>query len=148
MPMELSEINMLELLPQRPPMVMADRLVHYDEVATSTEFTVPADCIFLEGGHLTGEGLVENIAQTCAARMGYINEFLLHNAVKIGYIGAIRDFCAYRYPEIGEKLETSISVEEEIMKVTMVKACIEVDGETVCEAVMKIALTNIDRNEK
>jgi hypothetical protein len=35
-----------------------------------------------------------------------------------------------------------------IMKVTMVKACIEVDGETVCEAVMKIALTNIDRNEK
>lgn len=148
MPMELSEIDILELLPQRPPMVMTDRLVHYDQVVTCTEFTVPDGCIFLESGHLTGEGLVENIAQACATRMGYINEYLLHNPVKIGYIGAIRDFCAYSYPKAGDKLETSISVEEEVMKVTLVKAAVKVSGKTVCEAMMKIALTDIDRKEE
>ena len=71
--MEFEKIDILDLLPQRPPFVLIDRLVHFDEHRTVTRFTVPEGHLFCEEGCLQAAGLIENIAQTCAARMGYIN---------------------------------------------------------------------------
>ena len=62
--------DILDLIPQRPPMVMVDRLLHCDPVVTETEFTVREENILVENGRMSACGLVENIAQTCAARMG------------------------------------------------------------------------------
>lgn len=39
--MEFEKIDILDLLPQRPPFVLIDRLVHFDEHCTVTRFTVP-----------------------------------------------------------------------------------------------------------
>lgn len=39
--MEFEKIDILDLLPQRPPFVLIDRLVHFDEHRTVTRFTVP-----------------------------------------------------------------------------------------------------------
>ena len=73
---ELLQIDVQELLPQRPPFVMIDRLVYNDETTTVTEFEVKADNLFAEGDLLNPCALVENIAQTCAVRMGYIDHYI------------------------------------------------------------------------
>lgn len=81
--MTLEEIDILDLIPQRPPFVLIDRLTAFDEARTETRFTVRTEHLMCESGRLQAAGLIENIAQTCAARLGYIN--LLHaERVKLG----------------------------------------------------------------
>ena len=80
----IDDITLYELLPQRPPFVMIDRLISSDATFTVTQLQVRADNLFFAEGRLTASGLVENIAQTCAARMGYIN-LNSGKTVKIGH---------------------------------------------------------------
>ena len=140
----LETIDVRTLLPQQPPFIMIDKLVHYDEVLTTTTFEVRSDNIFIEGDELNPCALVENIAQTCAARMGYINSYINKEKVKLGFIGSIRNFCVLREVRLGEQLTTSIEVKEEVMQLTLVDARVKVGDETVVTAEMKIALSDID----
>lgn len=141
---EFASINVLDLLPQRPPFVMIDKLLHFDEVMTTTCFEVRADNLFTEGTVLNPCALVENIAQTCAARMGYINQYIYKETVKLGFIGSIRDLVILRDVRVGEMLTTSIEVMEEVMSVTLVHAVVKIGEEPVVTAEMKIALSDID----
>jgi len=138
----LETINVLDLLPQRPPFIMIDRLVFSDEVVTTTKFLVRSDNIFMEGDVLNACALVENIAQTCAARIGYINS-VNHEKVRIGIIGSVRNLNILRPVRLGELLTTSIEVKEEVMQLTLVEASVRVGDETVVTAEMKIALSDI-----
>ena len=139
----IDELTIEELIPQRPPFVMIDRLVSSDEVYSITELTVREDNLFVEDGRLSASGLIENIAQTCAARIGYIN--LSHNqTVKIGVIGSISNLNIERTPKVGEKLTTTIKLLEEVFQMTLVEAVIASDNEEIVHANMKIALTDID----
>ena len=142
---DLEKIDVLTLLPQRPPFLMIDRLTHFDEVVTTTQFTLREDNLFMEeGGVLNSCALVENIAQTCAARMGYINSYISKENVKLGFIGAIKRLEIARTARQGETLSTSIEVMQEVGAVTMVNATVKVGEETIVTAEMKIALSDID----
>lgn len=141
---ELEQIDVLELLPQRPPFVLIDNLTHFDEVLTVTTFEVREDCLFAEGDILNPCALVENIAQTCAARMGYINRYIYKEKVKLGFIGSIKNLSVLRPVRVGEVLTTSIEVLEEVMQLTLVRATVKIGAETVVTAEMKIALSDID----
>jgi predicted hotdog family 3-hydroxylacyl-ACP dehydratase len=138
----LETIDVLDLLPQRPPFIMIDKLVFSDEVVTTTKFLVRSDNIFMEGDVLNACALVENIAQTCAARMGCIN-YVNHEKVRIGFIGSVRNLNILRPVRLGELLTTSIEVKEEVMQLTLVEASVRVGDETVVTAEMKIALSDI-----
>jgi len=137
----IEDIPLNELLPQRPPFVMIDRLVSCDAVFAVTELTVREDNIFVENGHLTSSGLIENIAQTCAARIGYLN-LNAGGTVKIGVIGAISNLDIARTPEIGEKLETTVELISEVFQMTLVDAVVRSNDEEIVRASMKIALTD------
>ena len=63
---ELRAIDIHQLLPQQEPFVMVSSLVQIDKVRTVTELVIDADNLFVENDRLTTEGVVENIAQTCA----------------------------------------------------------------------------------
>lgn len=138
---KIEEITLNELLPQRPPFVMIDRLVSFDAVFAVTELLIRKDNIFVEDDRLTSSGLVENIAQSCAARIGYIN---LNNGgtVKIGVIGSISNLNIARTPKVGEKLVTTIELISEVMQMTLVEAVVRVGDEEIVRASMKIALTD------
>lgn len=142
--MNFSEINILELLPQQPPFIMVDKLLHFDEEKTVTQLTVRPDNLFYEDGRLTASGLIENIAQTCASRIGYVNKFILKKSVKLGYIGAIRNLIITRTPSEGEIINTEIKVVEDVFKMTLVHAKVKAGDETIVTAEMKIALSDID----
>lgn len=138
-PIKLTEIPVTELLPQRPPFVMIDCLTGFSETTTETRLTVRGDNVLVQDGRLSVYGLVENIAQTCAARLGYAS-YILHKPVRIGFIGAVRGCKIKRLPLVGETLETRIEVKEEIFGLTLVDAEVRLDGETIAETQMKIAL--------
>ena len=139
---DVSKVDILDLIPQRPPFVMVDRLLHFDRIVTTSEFAVREDNIFLEGDVLQPEGLVENIAQTCAARIGYVN-FMNKESVRLGFIGAVRNLSILKTPNAGDTIETTITVKEEIFQMTLVDAEIILNGNVIVNAEMKIALSDI-----
>ena len=142
----IEDIALRELIPQRPPFVMIDRLVSSDKEYSVTELEVRSDNLFVDNGCLSESGLVENIAQTCAARIGYIN-LNSGETVKIGVIGSISNLIIVRTPKIGEHLVTTIHLLEEVFQVTLVEATVESGGEKLACCNMKIALTDIDSKD-
>lgn len=130
------------ILPQQEPFIMVSQLLHYDDVFTQTRLLVTADNIFCHDGNLVASGLVENIAQTCAARIGYINKFILHKDVSIGFIGAIRNLEIHQLPQVGQTIETRIEVVNESFGLTLAQGEIRLtDGTMIAEGEMKIALS-------
>ena len=142
--MEFEKIDIKDLLPQQAPFIMLDALTHFDRVFTRTKLKVTADNIFVENNELTEAGIMENIAQTCAARMGYINKCLCFENVKIGFIGAIKDLVLAELPKVGDELKTTIEVVNEIFAITLVNAKVEVADKQIASCEMKIAITDMN----
>lgn len=140
--MDLDQIDIHELLPQREPFVMVDKLVYFDEKTTTTSFLVREDNLFVENGRLNACALAENIAQTCAARLGYVNKYILKRGIQIGFIGAVKDMKVIDTPVVGDVLTTTIHVLEQIMGLTLVTAVIRIGDRVVTTAEMKIALAD------
>ena len=133
------DINVLELLPQRPPFVMVDHLTDYSETQSSCCLLVRPDNFFLENWCLAPAGLIEHIAQTCAARLGYYNRYILKSGVRLGFIGEVKDLSILRQPREGELIETTVTVMQEIFDVTLVTAEVRVGTEVIATTRLKIA---------
>ena len=137
----LKDIEIEDILPQRPPMLMVDALTEYDENGATTELTVRPDCIFVADGRLAAEGVIENVAQTCAARTGYYDKYVLGLPVEIGFIGALRKFRVRSLPPVGEKLRTEIVIRSEFFGISMAEAKVfDGEGDMIAEGIMKIAV--------
>ena len=120
-------------------MVMVDHLLHCDPVITDTTLNVKEDNIMVEDGHLSAIGLIENIAQTCAARMGYIN-ITSGKEVRVGVIGALRDITIHSLPATGSTVTTRIEVSDEVFGMTLAKATSHCGETLLCDGTIKIAL--------
>lgn len=137
----LEDIDIHELLPQQEPFVMIDRLTHFDMKLTSTRFTIREDNLFVNDGVLEPHALAENIAQTCAARLGYINKYILKKPyIQLGFIGAVKSMKVLGTVKAGDELATDIEVLEQIMDIVLVNATVRANGQVVATAEMKIAL--------
>lgn len=132
-------VSILELLPQRPPFVMVDSLTDYSETQSSCSLTVRPDNVFCEDGQLASAGLIEHIAQTCAARLGYYNKYVLKADIRLGFIGEVKDLDIARLPRMGETIETTVTVVQEIFDVTLVSAEVRAGTETIATTCLKIA---------
>lgn len=136
----LRSIDIHELLPQQEPFVMVGRLVYFDAVRTMCETDIKADNIFVEDGRLSASGMIENIAQACAVRIGYFNKYILKKAVRKGVVGAIRNLEVSGLPEVGQQIVTIVNVVEEVFGMTLVSAVIKQGSRTLVTTEMKIAL--------
>lgn len=137
--MNFKEIALVNIIPQREPFIAIGCLSDVDDRVTTSETLIEADSFFVEDGFFTSAGLIENIAQTCAARIGYINKYIKKKKIKVGFIGAIRNLTVERLPEVGELIHTRIEVLEEVFGLLLVKAEISVENERIVFAEMKIA---------
>lgn len=137
------KVDISAILPQRPPFVMIDEFLSYSPETVQTALTVSGSNIFFEDGCLSAEGLMENFAQTCAARIGYINKYILHKDVNIGYIGAVKNWELTRLPREGEKVVTRIDVIQEIGPMVKVKAEARAGEDLLAAGEMTIALSDI-----
>ena len=143
MKLKPEDFDILDLLPQRPPFIMVDKLTYYDPVITKTSFIVREDNLFCENDIMEEAGLIENIAQSCAARMGYKEktEPQRDGIIKIGFIGMIKKMDMFRSPRVGENLDTTVEIKEEVFNSTLVETAVKVGEETIAICEMKIYLT-------
>lgn len=135
------ETDILDLLPQRPPFLLVDRLVHFDPKISVTRFEVKADNPLVNEDCLSEAGLMENIAQSCAARIGYMN-LLKDDVVRIGMIGSVKDLEIAYMPRVGSRLETTVEVVSEVFGITLVSATVMCGERLAASCQMKISLTD------
>ncbi|MDR2287031.1 MAG: pseudouridylate synthase [Prevotellaceae bacterium] len=137
---DVNDINVRELLPQQGQFVMIDRLQYVDEKTVISSTTVDKDNIFVDGKIFTEAGIIENIAQTAAAQMGYIGKYINKSGIKLGVIGEIKNLVIERLPCIGEKLTTNVEITTEIFSTLMIMAKVYTDNELIAHGNMKITM--------
>jgi len=135
--MKPESFNILELIPQRPPMVMVDSIMFCNENKTMTKLFIRKENIFCTNGIFTEPGLIENIAQSAAARVGYLNK-LNNSEPLIGFIGAIKELRINFLPKELTEINTEITVESEILGFTLIYGKVISNNEVAAECEMRI----------
>lgn len=133
--------EILKYIPQRPPMVMIDKLLVSDDEKTTTGLTVSDSNIFVENGALMPPGLIENMAQTAAVRAGYLY-VTKGEPVPLGFIGGLKKVKIYETPPVGAELITEVRVFSTVMNITAIKSEIQYEGNIIAESEMKIFVQN------
>lgn len=137
--MIILEDNITSVIPQRPPFVMIDGLASCNETSSITTFQVKAENLLVHDGRLSEAGITENIAQTAAAGVGY-NTLLNNGPVVIGYIGAVKNLEIFAQPEVGDVIETNVTITNRVFDVTIISGSIKCDGILLAKCEMKIFL--------
>ena len=139
--MNPQDIDIRTLLPQREPMVMVDKLIFADEKSAATMLQIREENIFVSDGHFQAYALIEVMAQTAAAQLGYENRLRGGNDVRIGYIGAVKRMRIESAPRVGETLLTRLEVLEDFGDMKLVAAESFVDDQKIATAELTIALS-------
>ena len=113
--------GILNLIPQRPPIVMVDSFFGIEKNHSYSGLTVTADNIFYETGKLQEAGIIEHIAQSAAARIGFLYT-RQGEKVPLGFIGSVDKLKIYDLPKNGMKLFTEITVVQEVFDITLISA--------------------------
>ena len=144
--MIVSKEHIQPLIPQRKPFVMIDALLHSDERLTRTAFQVSQENIFVVDGFFREPGLLENIAQTAAARVGCIVQKEKKPA-PTGYIGAVKNFEVFDLPRVNEELETEITITNQIFDITVITGRITCNEKLIARCEMKIFISNHKKSQ-
>ncbi|PHS67661.1 MAG: hypothetical protein COB12_02710 [Flavobacterium sp.] len=131
------EVN--NLIPQKAPFVMVDKLLYFSENKIVSGFTISDANIFTFQSTFTTSGLVENMAQTVALFTGY-QYFLKQEPAPTGYIGAIKKVEIFNLPKKGDELVTTATILFEMAGVTLVKIEIKCNEKIIALSEMKTVL--------
>lgn len=134
-----SKEQLLDLIPQRPPMVMIDALTESNDDLYKTEFIVQKDNVFLEDGKLCEAGLIENIAQTAAAGEGY-KHFKRNESIPTGFIGAVQKLKIHQLPECDTKITTEVTLDNSVMNVSVISGHVFYQDKVIASCTMKVFL--------
>lgn len=138
----LAAIEVHNLLPQREPFVMIGSLVHFDMKRTVTKTIIRESNIFVDNGIFSATGMMENVAQTCAVRIGYINKYIIKKGIQIGVIGSIRNFEINSFPKSEDIITTTIDVRDEIFGMILADCKVMLGDEVIATTEIKIAVTD------
>lgn len=139
----ITEINVRKLLPQKGRFVMVDRLEQCDEETTVSTLLVREDNIFVSDGFFLEAGLLEHMAQTAAARNGYMDKYIHHRDITLGFIGEIKNVLISRCPRVGELLTTKVIAGNEILSTLIITVEVKIGDELIVNGNMKIGMTTI-----
>ena len=137
----LSGIESKNIIPQAPPMVMIDTLISSDNEKTITKLTVKRENVFVSEEKFREPGIIENMAQTAAARAGY--EALINNEkVKTGFIGNIKNLKIYNLPKVNDTIQTKLTPLSDIGNISVVKIESYTGENKISECTMTIILSD------
>jgi len=107
--MIISKEQIESFIPQRPPFIMVDNLIEVTSNTFETDFQVLPDNIFLEAEVLREFALIENIAQSSAVGLGFLN--MSTQTIQIdGFIGAISKLKVHDLPKVNDKIFTMVTL--------------------------------------
>jgi predicted hotdog family 3-hydroxylacyl-ACP dehydratase len=133
----LSGVEVEQYLPQRPPMIMVDRLWMVDDVQMVSGLEIIPELIFVEDGAFREPGLMENVAQTAALGAGF--QFRQEGrAISIGFIGAYKDVKIKRPARVSEILHTTLTVKHSVMNCTSYDAVVKINEEVIASMEIKL----------
>ena len=136
---ELRSLNVGELLPHGEAFRMVGSLVYCDGTRTVTETVVPQEgYLHDDNGHLAPVWFLENMAQTCAVRMGFLSAREGKVQARPGVIAAVKSMDVFAEVKAGDLLRTEMLVGAEAFGMMSCTGRIESDGRTVAEAELKL----------
>jgi predicted hotdog family 3-hydroxylacyl-ACP dehydratase len=140
--MKPDEYNVLDLIPQRPPMVMIDQLTYTDERSAKGRLNILESNLFSHNGKLQEAGLIEFIAQTAAAYTGYLSLSGSH-LVRRGFIGSVKNLVIHSLPDINTEIQSEIIVDTELLGYTIITGRVFQNDKVLAECEMRILLEGI-----
>jgi len=137
--MQINKDEILEYIPQREPMVMVNSLLENTENLTKTSFLISSENIFCQDGFFREPGLIENMAQTAAARAGHFAK-QKSEEVRTGFIGAIKNLKIKILPKVNQTIYTELKSDYEYNDFSIVSAKVFYNEKIAAECEMKIIL--------
>ena len=105
-----------------------------------SEFLIEEHNMLVEDGRFTESGLLENIAQTCAASFGFLNREEAGEP-KIGFIGAMTKVEVYELPPVNSTIRTIVVPLHQLGNIYLVKGESFMEGRILLGCEMKIVVT-------
>jgi len=124
------------LLPQKFPFVMVDKMYDYTETSLVSGFTILKESIFFREGIFVEAGLIEHMAQSVALHTGY-QFFLKKEPAPIGYIGSIKNVEIQKLPKLNDEIKTAIIILQEFGGITLVDIVTKLNGVEIASCQMK-----------
>lgn len=128
-----------QLIPQKFPFEMVDKLLSYTETQVVAGLLVTDDNIFTADGTFRESGLVEHMAQSVALHTGY-KFFLRQEAAPTGYIGSVSALEISALPKTGDEIVTTVNIIQEFGDITMVEISSSVNANEIAKGQMKTVL--------
>jgi 3-hydroxyacyl-[acyl-carrier-protein] dehydratase len=129
-----------DYIPHRPPFVMVDNLVSATRERFESDFTVADDNMLVQDGFFQETGLIEHIAQTCAASFGYLDR-QEGGPPKIGFIGAVSKVLVTELPPVGATVRTVVTPLHQLGNIYLVKGESFLDGRILLGCELKIVVS-------
>lgn len=127
------------LLPQKFPFVMVDKLYSYTEISLVSGLKIQSDNIFFHNESFVEAGLIEHMAQSVALHTGY-QFFLKKEPAPTGYIGSIKDIEIKKLPKLNDEIQTTVSILQEFGGITLVDVVTTLNNEEIATGQMKTVL--------
>jgi predicted hotdog family 3-hydroxylacyl-ACP dehydratase len=127
------------LIPQKFPFVMVDRMFSYSESGLISGLKIQDSNIFLEENIFLEAGLIEHMAQSVALHTGY-QFFLKNETAPTGYIGSIKDIQIKKLPQINDTIQSNVTILQEFAGVTLVDIVTFLNDEEIASGQMKTVL--------
>lgn len=138
--MIVNKDNITNFLPHRPPFLMVDNLILASAEAFESDFFIEEDNILVRSGYFEESGLIENIAQTCAAGFGF-QDHENGGETKIGFIGAVSKLEVFDLPQVHSKINTFVTPMHQLGNIFLVKGENYCNGRKLLECEIKIVVT-------
>lgn len=142
----IKRTTVLELIPQRTPLVMVDALYSFNETEIEAGLSVSSNNIGVVDNYMHESGIIEHMAQTVALHTGY-DYFLKKQTPPTGYIGAIKKIDIYRLPKVGEELITHGKIIQEFLGVTLIELNTFCNDEKIASGEMKTVIDKTDESQ-
>lgn len=129
-----------DYIPHRAPFVMVDNLVSATRERFESDFTVTNDNVLVQDGFFQETGLIEHIAQTCAASFGYLDREE-DGEPKIGFIGAVSKVLVTELPPVDSMIRTVVTPLHQLGNIYLVRGESFLDGRILLGCELKIVVS-------
>jgi predicted hotdog family 3-hydroxylacyl-ACP dehydratase len=128
-----------QLLPQKFPFVMVDKMLSYTETEIVSGLKIQEDNIFFHNGILVESGLIEHMAQSVALHTGY-EFFLKQEIAPTGYIGSIKNIEIKELPKLHDEIKTTVTIIQRFAGITLVEIVSTIQDVKIAFGQMKTVL--------
>jgi predicted hotdog family 3-hydroxylacyl-ACP dehydratase len=127
------------LLPQKFPFVMVDKMYSFTETSLVAGLKIENDNIFSDNDTFLEAGLIEHMAQSVALHTGY-QFFLKNETAPTGYIGSIKEIEIKKLPKVNDTIQSTITILQEFAGITLVDIVTYLNNEEIANGQMKTVL--------